>query len=161
MLKFLLSRLVLRKKKREKTFRNLVSKTHSRIMKFSFFSVYLVWYPFHNHCLFFLFPFISYFQKKKKNLFLYSLYKRIRYYTKPYGKEFSDNTKNYRGGHQRCSIKKGVLRSFTKFTGKHLTPATLLKEELWHKCFPVNFAKFLKIPFQQKTPGRLHLELKK
>ena len=26
-------------------------------------------------------------------------------------------------------------------------PATLLKKRLWHRCFPVNFAKFLKTPF--------------
>ena len=25
-----------------------------------------------------------------------------------------------RGNHQRCSIRKGVLRNFAKFTGKHL-----------------------------------------
>ena len=31
---------------------------------------------------------------------------------------------------QRCSVKKRVLKIFTKFTGKHL-------------CFPVNVAKFL------------------
>ena len=55
--------------------------------------------------------------------------------------------------------KKGVLRNFTKFTGKHLCqsllfnkvagprPATLLKKRLWHRCFPVNFAKFLRTPF--------------
>ena len=47
----------------------------------------------------------------------------------------------------------GVLRNFAKFTGKHLCqspflnrPATLLKS-LWHRCFPVNFAKFLKTSF--------------
>ena len=41
---------------------------------------------------------------------------------------------------QRCSIKKGVLKNFSKFTGKHLRPATLLKKEtLWHRCFPVDF----------------------
>ena len=28
-----------------------------------------------------------------------------------------------------------------------LRPATLLKKRLWHKCFPVNFGKFLRIPF--------------
>ena len=28
-----------------------------------------------------------------------------------------------------------------------LRPAILLKERLWHRCFPVNFAKFFKIPF--------------
>ena len=55
--------------------------------------------------------------------------------------------------------KKGVLRNFTKFTGKHLCqslffnkvaglrPATLLKKRLWHMCFPVNVVKFLRTPF--------------
>ena len=50
---------------------------------------------------------------------------------------------------------KGVLKNFVKFTGKHLSqsrffnkvggrrPATLLKKRLSHRCFPVNFAKFL------------------
>ena len=54
---------------------------------------------------------------------------------------------------------KGVLRNFAKFTGKHLCqslffnkvaglrPATLLKKRLWHRCFPVNFVKFLGTPF--------------
>ena len=32
----------------------------------------------------------------------------------------------FRSSHQGCSMKKGVLRNFTKFTGKHLWPATLL-----------------------------------
>ena len=60
---------------------------------------------------------------------------------------------------QRCSVKKGVLRNLVKFTGKHLCqnlfsskvtglrPATLLKKGLWHGCFPVNFAKFLRTLF--------------
>ena len=55
--------------------------------------------------------------------------------------------------------KKGVLRNFAKFTGKHLCqnlffnkvaglrPVTLLKKRLWHRCFPVNFVKFLRTPF--------------
>ena len=54
--------------------------------------------------------------------------------------------------------KKGVLRNFAKFRGKHLCqsfffnkvagrPATLLKKRLWRRCFPVNFAKFLRTPF--------------
>ena len=69
--------------------------------------------------------------------------------------------------HQRCSVRKGVLRNFAKFTGKDLcqilffnkvaslTPATLLKERLWHRCFPVSFAKFLRTPFLQNTSRRL------
>ena len=47
--------------------------------------------------------------------------------------------------------KKGVLRNFAKFTGKHmcqsLKPANLLKKRLWHRCFPVNFANFLRTPY--------------
>ena len=58
--------------------------------------------------------------------------------------------------------KKGVLRNFAKFTGKHrcqsiffnkgagLSPATLLKKRLWHRCFPVNLAKLLRTPFLTK-----------
>ena len=54
---------------------------------------------------------------------------------------------------------KGVLKNFAKSTGKHLCqslffnrvadvrPATLLKKRLWHRCFPVDFAKFLRTPF--------------
>ena len=34
-------------------------------------------------------------------------------------------------------------------------PATLLKKSLLHRCFPVNFAKFLRTPFLQNTSGRL------
>ena len=80
--------------------------------------------------------------------------------------------------HQRCSTsfyrssrwgeggrgrgvfcKKGVLKNFAKFTGKHLCqslffnkvsglrPETLLKERLSRRCFPMNFAKFLRTPF--------------
>ena len=52
-----------------------------------------------------------------------------------------------------------VLENFAKFTGKHLCqslffnkvaglrPATLLKKRLWHRCFPVNFAKFLRTSY--------------
>ena len=68
----------------------------------------------------------------------------------------------FRSSHQRCSMKKVVLRNFTKFTGKHmcqslffnkvtgLRPATLLKKRPWHGCFPANFAKFPRTRFLQK-----------
>ena len=54
--------------------------------------------------------------------------------------------------------KKGVLRKFVKFTGKHfrqslffnkvvgLRAATFLKKRLWRRCFLVNFTKFLRTP---------------
>ena len=58
----------------------------------------------------------------------------------------------FRSSHQRCSIKKSVLRNFTKFTGNtfarvsFLIKLQALKKRLWHRCFPVNFAKFLRTP---------------
>ena len=87
-----------------------------------------------------------------------------------------------RNRYGRSSIRKGVLRNFTNFTGKCLSfliklqakrkkknlwhryfhvnftrPATLLKKKLWYRYFPVNFAKFLRILFLQNTSGRLLL----
>ena len=38
-----------------------------------------------------------------------------------------------------------------------LKVSTFLKKRLWHRCFPVNFAKFLTTPFFQNTSGRLLL----
>ena len=38
-----------------------------------------------------------------------------------------------------------------------LRPATLLKKRIRHRCFPVNFVKFLGIPFLQNISGRLLL----
>ena len=38
-------------------------------------------------------------------------------------------------------------------------PATLLKMRLWHRCFLVNFVKFLITPFSQNTFGRLFLKI--
>ena len=58
--------------------------------------------------------------------------------------------------------KKDVLRNFTNFTGKHLCQRLLfnkvskffklLKKSLWHRCFPVNFMKFLRTPLFYRTP---------
>ena len=36
---------------------------------------------------------------------------------------------------------------------------SLLKKRLWHRCFPVNFVKFLRTPFLQNTSGQLLLNL--
>ena len=90
----------------------------------------------------------------------------------------------FRSSHRRYSAKKGALSNFVKLTEKHLCQKlffnkvadlwqatrgvlwknvlyqisqTLLKNNLWHRCFPVNFAKFLRIPFLQDTSGRLLL----
>ena len=77
-----------------------------------------------------------------------------------------------RSSHQRCSMMKGVLRNFTKFTGKHLCQSlffnnvaglrssTLLKKRLSHRSFPVNFVKFLRTPFLTEQPWWQLLMLK-
>ena len=61
---------------------------------------------------------------------------------------------------QRCSVKKVLLEISQNSQEKNLCqnvffdkvtclslPATLSKKRLWHRCFPVNFAKFLRAPF--------------
>ena len=59
----------------------------------------------------------------------------------------------FKSSHQSCSLIKGVLRNFAKFTGNHLcqslfliTPATLFKKRLWYRCILVNFGIFLRTP---------------
>ena len=80
-------------------------------------------------------------------------------------------TFRYRSSHHRCSIRKGVPKNFTKFTGKQLCqslffnkvaclrPAASLKKGLRHRCFPVNFARFLRTPILQNTSGWLLLQI--
>ena len=74
-----------------------------------------------------------------------------------------------RSSRQEVFCKKGALRNSAEFTGKHLCqglffnkvavlfnkvagllPETLLKKRLRHRCFPVNFVKFLRAPFLAK-----------
>ena len=59
---------------------------------------------------------------------------------------------------RRCSVKKAFLKIsqhsqvntcvslfFDKVAG--LRPANLLRKRLWHRCFPMNFVKFLRTSF--------------
>ena len=77
----------------------------------------------------------------------------------------------FRSSHRRCSVKKVFLEIsqihrktpvpeslFNKVAG--LRSATFLKKKLWRSRLLVNFAKFLRTPFQQNTSGRplLHVE---
>ena len=52
-------------------------------------------------------------------------------------------------------MKKDVLKSFTKFGGKHLCQSLFFDKvvdcRLWHWRFPANFEKFLRTPFLQNT----------
>ena len=76
------------------------------------------------------------------------------------------NKRNYRSSRPDLFCKKIVLRNFGKFTGKHLCKSLFfnkvagwLKKGLWHRCFPVNFAKFLRTPFRTEHHWWLLLEL--
>ena len=76
-----------------------------------------------------------------------------------------------RSSHRRCSVRKGFfIRNCAKITGKYLCQslyfnkvgsAALLKQRLRHRCFPINFAKFLRTPFLQNTSGRLLLNIRR
>ena len=52
---------------------------------------------------------------------------------------------------QRYSVKKSFLEIPQKFTGKRLYQSLFFNKiaglRLWHRCFPVNFAKFLRTLF--------------
>ena len=54
-----------------------------------------------------------------------------------------------KSSHWRWSVRKDVLRNFAKFTRKHLCPS----QRPWHRCFSVNFEKFLRTTFLQNTSG--------
>ena len=71
---------------------------------------------------------------------------------------------------RRCSVKKVFLEISqnsqentcvrVSFLIKlQAAPATLLKKRLWHRCFPVNFAKFLRTPFLKEHLRWLLLNL--
>ena len=83
--------------------------------------------------------------------------------------EHADNSQvgqhpNFRSSRPEMFCKKGVLRNFTKFTGKHLCqslffnkvadlkPATLLKKETLAQVFSCEFCKISKSTFFHRTP---------
>ena len=53
---------------------------------------------------------------------------------------------------RRCSVRKGVVRNLAR-------PATLLKKRFWHRCFPVNFAKFLGTISTSSDCSSLHITI--
>ena len=60
---------------------------------------------------------------------------------------------SYRSSHRRCSVKKGVLRKFAKFTGKHLCQSLFLNKvagalkEALAQVFSCEFCEFSKNSF--------------
>ena len=86
-------------------------------------------------------------------------------------KPFHESFTLFRSSHRRCSIKKGIVRNFAKFTRKYLCQSlffnksaglrpkacNFIEKETRHRCFPANFSKFLTTPFLQNNSGRLLL----
>ena len=62
------------------------------------------------------------------------------------------NFQKDRSSHRRCSVKKGVLRRFIKFTGKRLRPATFIKKETLAQVFSYKFCEIFKNTFFYGTP---------
>ena len=69
----------------------------------------------------------------------------------------------FRSSHHRRSIKKVILRNLAKSTGKHLCCSLffnkdfLLEKILYHRCFSVNSANFLRTPCLRNTSRQLFL----
>ena len=62
----------------------------------------------------------------------------------------------FRSSQLRCSVRKGALRNFAKFTGKHLCQSLFFNEVAGLRLqISVNFVKFLRIPPSQNTSGWL------
>ena len=78
-------------------------------------------------------------------------------------------SKTIRSSHQRCSVRKSVLRNFTKFTGEHLCQSlfynnfikklscNFIKKETLAQVLSCEFVKFLRAPFLQNISGWLFL----
>ena len=80
------------------------------------------------------------------------------------------NYLKFRSRHRRCSVRKGVLRNFAKFTGKHLCQslffnkvaalrlATLLIKETLAQVFSCEFCEISNNTFFTEYSGRLLLK---
>ena len=66
---------------------------------------------------------------------------------------------NDRSSRQECSVKK-VLLEIQNTCARVSFLMKLQDWGFWHRCFPVNFAKFLRTRFSQNTSGRLLLNSK-
>ena len=74
-----------------------------------------------------------------------------------YKSSHQQEDKDHRSSRRGMFCKEAVLRSFAKLTGKHLCQSLFfnkvaglgsgLKKRLWHRGFPVNFAKFQRTSF--------------
>ena len=54
-----------------------------------------------------------------------------------------------RSSHQRCSIKKSVLKNFTKFTGKHLCQSLFCRPQAWNFIIKETLAQVFSSEFYE------------
>ena len=64
-----------------------------------------------------------------------------------------------RSSHRRCSVRKGVLRNFAKFTGKHLCQSLYFNKVAGLRPEGCEFCEISKNTFLQNKSGRLRLSL--
>ena len=74
----------------------------------------------------------------KKRLRYCVIFKNILFYSRNPPMAASEILITYRSSHQRCFVKKGVLRNFAKFTGKHLCQSLFFNKAAGGVC---NFIK--------------------
>ena len=98
--------------------------------------------------LFFLFFCFAFFFLKKRSVFSNELQLKVNnLYIFISGK--------FQWSHQRCFVRKDVLKTFAIFAGKLVLAAVLnkvaglktcnfIKKRLQHQCFPVNITKYLR-----------------
>ena len=114
-----------------------------------------------------MFPFVSVHSSLLQNLFKYIPVFCSNSYIKRKHQTIID--RKIRGSHQRCSVKKGVLKNFTNFTGKHVLESlfnkvaglkayNFLKNRLQHRCFPVKSLKFFRATILKNICKRLLLK---
>ena len=72
---------------------------------------------------------------------------RSDYYSFAYNKTFRKTVV------RRCSVNKLFLEISQTSQENTCARFSFLKKRLWHRCFPVNFAKFLRTSFLQNTLG--------
>ena len=100
--------------------------------------------------------------REEKNIRRHS--KVAKYCLITFYKKYRSSHRRCRSSHRSCSVKKGLLRNFANFTGKHnqvadLQSASFLQKRFQHKCFPVKFAKLLRTPILKNICKRLLLEV--
>ena len=58
---------------------------------------------------------------------------------------------------QRCSVRKGVLRNFTKFTGKHLCQSLFFNKVAGRGCFLIYLYLYIYRVFFLRRMGSLKI----